>query len=392
MSSLVESTYHFKSRCTEVGLSRETLRAFADHGIDTLSKLAYSCGQPGSPLPQTEFDDFVANLIPSALLGEKGSVKRLLFESQALLLNDLREQVTQPDKWSTKDVPTVERQKRMEAVKASIPGVVVEGPLEPSHGLLNAACRMEREGQPRYIAPEQCGTRMYEIQNVKAQSKVLSLEEGKLAISEEKGLPEVACGSALLLQEALKRRGVALQFAGVASFLAHEKYIQKLFAHMGREPPPGHARTSVHQLLTADKHVWTKMIEDEVSAKRGPDGRYPVDDALLPALQSYDVTVCLLPREAARENKKRPPPKKFAQDRDPKIPKGDPSKGKGKHSVPEAIRKLGGHAQTPDKKRICFSRNLPCGCTLDPCPRGLHVCALCFSPDHGLQECPKKAK
>ena len=141
------------------------------------------------------------------------------------------------------------------------------------------------------------------------------------------------------------------------------------------------------------------MIEDEVSAKRGPDGRYPVDDALLPALQSYDVTVCLLPREAARENKKRPPPKKFGQDRDPKIPKGDPSKGKGKHkratwqpSVPEAIRKLGGHAQTPDKKRICFSRNLPCGCTLDPCPKGLHVCALCFSPDHGLQECPKKAK
>ncbi|CAE7297850.1 unnamed protein product [Symbiodinium microadriaticum] len=227
--------------------------------------------------------------------------------------------ISQPDKWSTKDVPTVERQKRMEAVKASIPGVVVEGPLEPSHGLLNAACRMEREGQLRYIAPEQCGTRMYEIQNVKAQSKILSLEEGKLAISEEKGLPEIACGSALLLQEALKRRGVALQFAGVASFLAHEKYIQKLFAHMGREPPPGHARTSVHQLLTADKHVWTKMIEDEVSAKRGPDGRYPVDDALLPALHKI----------ATRQSRK-------------------------------AIRKLGGHAQTPDKKRICFSRNLPC--------------------------------
>ena len=404
MSSLVESAHHFKLRCTEVGLSRETLRAFADHGIDTLSKLAYSCGQPGTPLPQTEFDDFVASLIPAALLGEKGSVKRLLFESQALLLNDLREQVTQPDnKWSTKDVPIVERQKRMEAVKASIPGVVVEGPLEPSHGLLNAACRMEREGQLRYIAPEQCGTRMYEIQNVKAQSKVLSLEEGKLAISEEKGLPEVACGSALLLQEALKRRGVALQFAGVASFLAHERYIQKLFAHMGREPPPGHSRTSVHQLLTADRQVWTKMIQDEVPAKRGADGRHPVDDALVPALQSYEVTVCLLPR-AAVESKKRPaPPKRFAQDRDTKTQKGDPSRGGGKGngkgkraawqpSVPEGIRKLGGHAQTPDKKRICFSRNLPCGCTLDPCPKGLHVCALCFSPEHGIQECPKKPK
>ena len=66
MSSLVESAHHFKLRCTEVGLSRETLRAFADHGIDTLSKLAYSCGQPGTPLPQTEFDDFVASLIPAA--------------------------------------------------------------------------------------------------------------------------------------------------------------------------------------------------------------------------------------------------------------------------------------------------------------------------------------
>ncbi|CAE7032315.1 unnamed protein product [Symbiodinium sp. CCMP2592] len=380
----------------EVGLSRDTLRAFAAHGIDTLSKLAYSCGQPGAPLPQSDFDDFIATVIPAALLGEKGSVKRLIFESQALLLTDLREQVTQPDKWATKNVPTVERQKRMEAVKASIPGVLVEGSLEPSHGLLNAACRMEREGQLRYIAPEQCGTRMYEIQNVKAQSKVLSLEEGKLAISEEKDLPEVTCGSALLLQEALKRRGIALQFAGVASFLAHEKYVLKLFGHMGREPPPGHARTSVHQLLTADRQVWTKLIEDEVSPRRSPAGTYPVDDALLPALQSYDVTVALLPRESSKDGKKRfAPTKKHQNEREQKVGKGDGGKGSGKGkgkrptwqpSVPEAIRKLGGSAQTPDKKRICFSRNLPCGCTLDPCPKGLHVCALCFSPDHGIQD------
>ncbi|CAE7037204.1 unnamed protein product [Symbiodinium sp. CCMP2592] len=334
----------------EVGLSRESLRALADHGIDTLSKLAYSCGQPGTPLPQSEFDDFISTVMPAALLGEKGRVKRLLFESQALLLNDLREQVTQPDKWSTRDVPTVERQKRMEAVRASIPGVVLEGSLEPSHGLLNAACRMEREGQLRYIAPEQCGTRMYEIQNAKAQSKILSLEEGKLAISEEKGLPEVACGSALLLQEALKRRGVALQFAGVASYVAHERYVLKLFGHMGREPPPGYARTSVHQLLTADRQVWTRMIENEISPKRSADGTYPVDRALLPTLETFDVTVALLPRKSEESKKRVATPHKPAVER--------------------AIRKLGGVAETPDKKRICFSRNLPCGCTQDPCPKG----------------------
>ncbi|CAE7253222.1 unnamed protein product [Symbiodinium sp. CCMP2592] len=380
MTSLVESTHHFTSRCTEVGLSRDTLRAFAAHGIDTLSKLAYSCGQPGAPLPQSDFDDFIATVIPAALLGEKGSVKRLIFESQALLLTDLREQVTQPDKWATKNVPTVERQKRMEAVKASIPGVLVEGSLEPSHGLLNAACRMEREGQLRYIAPEQCGARMYEIQNVKAQSKVLSLEEGKLAISEEKDLPEVTCGSALLLQEALKSMYNVL----------------KLFGHMGREPPPGHARTSVHQLLIADRQIWTKLIEDEVSPRRSPAGTYPVDDALLP------VTVALLPRESSKDGKKRfAPTKKHPSEREQKVGKGDGGKGSGKGkgkrpawqpSVPAAIRKLGGSAQTPDKKRICFSRNLPCGCTLGPCPKGLHVCALCLSPDHGIQECPQRKK
>ncbi|CAE6910823.1 unnamed protein product [Symbiodinium sp. CCMP2592] len=377
------------------GKDRESLRALADHGIDTLSKLAYSCGQPGTPLPQSEFDDFISTVMPAALLGEKGSVKRLLFESQALLLNDLREQVTQPDKWSTRDVPTVERQKRMEAVRVSIPGVVLEGSLEPSHGLLSAACRMEREGQLRYIAPEQCGTRMYEIQNVKAQSKVLSLEEGKLAISEEKGLPEVACGSALLLQEALKRRGVALQFAGVASYVAHERYVLKLLGHMGREPPPGYARTSVHQLLTADRQVWTRMIENEISPKRSADGTYPVDRALLPTLESFDVTVALLPRKSEESKKRVATPHKPGIERDPKIAKPPKGKGKGKKgtwqpSVPEAIRKLGGVAETPDKKRICFSRNLPCGCTQDPCPKGLHVCALCSAPDHGLQECPKR--
>ena len=235
---------------------------------------------------------------------------------------------------------------------------------------------------------------------VKAQNKVLSLEEGKLAISEEKELPEVTCGSALLLQEALKRRGIALQCAGVASFLAHEKYILnlKLFAHMGREPPPGYSRTSVHQLLTADRLVWTKLIEDEVNPKRDASGRYPIDDALVPALQSYDVTVVLLPRESSSPSKTHPSEREA---KTAKGSKGDAGKGSGKGkgkraswqpSVPEAIRKLGGSAQAPDKKRICFSRNLPCGCTLDPCPKGLHVCALCLSPDRGIQECPQRKK
>ena len=290
MTSLIESTHHFEKRCAELGLADDTCKALKACGINSLSRFAYTVGQPGQALDNTEWESFVNSHFAAASIGEQSGLKRLLFESQTLLLSDLREQVTQPEKWATRAVPDVERRKRLDGVRASISGVIVEGPMEPAHHLLEAASRMEREGQLRYIPPEKCPTRQQEIQAGKTTSARIVECDGKLTLKEEKEMGDITCGSAILVQEALRR------IAGICTYMQHERYLLKLFSHMAREPPPGCQRTSVQQLVAADKAVWTRLVEDDIQPKRASNGSYPVGDALVPALESYDITIHLLPR------------------------------------------------------------------------------------------------
>ena len=100
-----------------------------------------------------------------------------------------------------------------------------------------------------------------------------------------------------------------LQFAGVCTYMEHERYLLKLLSHMSRDPPPSCQRTSVAQLVAADKAVWTRMVENGISPKKDSMGDHPVSKALIPTLESYDVTIHLLPRYVAESQaKKRPHP------------------------------------------------------------------------------------
>ena len=207
----------------EVGLGDQSCKALTTLGISSLSRLAYAVGQPGQVVPTDEWESFVNNHFGGITLGEQSALRRLLFESQTLILSDLREQVAQPDRWAARSVPPVEREKRMELLKSTLPGIFIQGPLEPAHAVLDQACRMEREGQLRYLAPEKCQTRVHEIQEGRISSSAKIVEAGKLALKEEKDLADSACGSALLVQEALRHRGIALQFAGVCAYVEHER-------------------------------------------------------------------------------------------------------------------------------------------------------------------------
>ena len=144
MFFLVESEHHFVKRCQEVGLSDPICRVLATMGISSLSRLAYSVGQPGEAVPADDWEAFINNHFGGIILGEGSALKRLLFESQTLILSDLREQIAQPDRWASRSVPAVERDKRMELLRASLQGVIVQGPLEPAYSVLDAACRMVR--------------------------------------------------------------------------------------------------------------------------------------------------------------------------------------------------------------------------------------------------------
>ena len=157
-------------------------------------------------------------------------------------------------------------------------------------------CAQQREsGQLRYIPPERCISRVHEVTTASNPKKQLEFESDKLSIKEQVVVPDMQVHDSLKLLEAFRRRGLAYAFAEAVSFLDYERYVNSLFSHCHREPPPGYSRCALPQLVQADKLVFTKLIEDGVKPRRDAAGVCPMDAALMKALESYQVSFALLP-------------------------------------------------------------------------------------------------
>ena len=148
----------------------------------------------------------------------------------------------------------------------------------------------------------------------------------------------------------------------------YDKYLTKLFGHMHREPPPGFNRISVSQLIEADRKVFSRLIELDVKPRKASDGTFPMDDALMQALESYEVSFSLMhlqSRAAPPPNR----PNKRQREEDTRKGKGKSKwsqpKGKGKNkssppwmAIPKVIRDKGGVAQLPSGEALCFDFNI----------------------------------
>ena len=186
------------------------------------------------------------------------------------------------------------------------------------------------------------------------------------------------------VHEALRRRGLALA---------------KLFAHLHREPPPGYMRTTVAQIVEADKLAWHKLIEDNTKPRKSAAGTLALDTALASALESYHTSFALLPlpRTGKRKGGKGAhdegsPPGKFhkGSGKNPAklAAKKKGRKGKGKSRVPYAILQRGGTAETPSGERICFDFSLGECKNGETCAKGKHVCCICYGP-HAMKNHPQ---
>lgn len=284
----------------------------------------------------------------------------------------------------------------MLAIKNRLRGLLIEGPLEPSHSLLDACATMHQLNELRYIPPEKCTSRTHEVIHHKTPSKQLDISADTLIIKEHKDTPDMVASSALQVQEALVRRGLALVFADLVGREQYSRYISMLFSHLRREPPPGFSRCTVSQLVAADKQVFQLLLEENVRPKRDETGLLPLDTALIQALQNYQVSFALIPLPAKKEQpaasqKSQTKPVQFqpsnfrAKTQFMKAAwtksKGFSQGNKGKQRVPPSIHKLGGVSNDPDGNPICYPYNCDgCDDAADgaKCRRGLHVCAKCF--------------
>ena len=212
------------------------------------------------------------------------------------MLAALKEQILNPNPLTMARVPIAEKESRLEMQKRRLSGVLIESHAEPSHALLDITCQIWESNLVRYIPLEKCFSRMVELANMpsKSQPKILELESSKIVVKDKELDMESNVSSSYQVLEALKRRGLELDFASVMSFRSHERYVQTLFNHLNREPPPGYVRASVSQIVAADKAAWMKIIELNIKPRANAAGELPLDTELIKALESYEVSFALL--------------------------------------------------------------------------------------------------
>ena len=399
MTSIVDSEAQFDLRLDQVNVPSPLRVALKNSGVNSISSLAYSFGQPGQPISNEEFTQWVRQLDPTATVGGVSALKRLLFESQTQLLALLKEQVTNPDPQAAKKVPQAEKEARLANLRARLSGVLIEGHAEPAHSLLDMASQMYDQNILRYIPLEKCFSRLTELSvTAKSPAKHLEIEAAKIVIKDRDMEHETAVHSSYQALESFKRRGLALDFAGIMSFSKHDRYVQLLFNHLNRDPPVGYSRCSVSQLLAADRAAWCSLIE--VNTKPRPDaaGVSALDSKLEDALKSYEVSFTLLPAPSKQPAQKpAAAPANAARPAAPMPAKGNrkgsnrfrpyfaKGKGKGKfrpdQRVPKEIRDAGGTASMPTGEPICFDFSLrKCKESVEGtrCKKGFHVCAICY--------------
>ena len=224
MTSIVDSKAHFLKRCREVGLSDRAINALTANGFETLGTLAFGVGQPGVALVDSQFQTFARNCLGAlATIAEISTLKRLVFESHAMLLAQLREQVSNPQASASRPLPVVEREAKLRDLRAQLGGVVTEQQLEPSHHLIDLFSQQWEAKQLEYVSPEKCTSREWEITRGKS-NKQLSLDNEKLLIKEEKSVPDQpVTSSELLILESMRRRGVAMACVDIISWEVHER-------------------------------------------------------------------------------------------------------------------------------------------------------------------------
>ena len=387
MSILIDSEAQFDSRANEIGVPSSVVTALKNNGLNTMSKMAYWVGQPGSPLDETALSQQLQSVTgarPS--VGEVASVKRLVFESQAFTLQVLKSAIEAPgsDAATPKKIPPAEKEARLAALRAKVTGLLWEGVNEPAISLFEQTMHQYENKAIKHIPPEKAISREFEIMNAKV-GKQLVIEGGGVVIRDSTSIPDSTVNSSLSIQQAFIRRALAYEFADLISFEASQRYLDALFRHLSREPPPGYRCATLAQILSADKAVFGKLAELGTNVRKDASGVRPLDQKLKDALESYEVSFYLMPMvERPKPNPfERVQPYHYDNPGHKGKGKGKGKKGKkGNHAatwVPPLLR--GGRPVDEQGNPICFNYNLEgCGAAQpgQSCPRGRHICCKCF--------------
>ena len=420
MASILDSEAQFLQRASELGISDATVQILVGKGLSTMNKFGFSHGQPGQKISDDEFTDFLRAQLGSAPdIGTLAAAKNLLFECHVFITASLKSRV-EASTDAVKPVPLAERTSRLQALRTKYVGLDISHSLEPGHALLDACVHQAETKQLKYIPPSRCPSREQELMSNKTTNKTLEIEGSSLKVTQNNDKAIfVENSTEFLLYQALRRRGLALEFADLVTYTVHQKWVDFLFAELTKEPVKNFQKLQTFQLLRADKAAWVHMA-DVCADIRPSVGARPLDK-LFPTLSGvHSVVFTLFPMPAPATpwqiKGKTGQPGKGQWHRDgaadhcterPAPYKG-PGKGKGGKSSKDGKGKtqgnwerrpnmprllLGLHYRHPCGKPLCFAHNLPGGCSKakdgEECDRGMHNCCKCLGT-HSYNSCPQK--
>ena len=409
----IDSEAYFDARMTVVGLSPAEQAAVRARGWLTLATFAFaSSWTPG----QADEQQFLTKVVVPVLGAEDHisapKLRRLMFEAYTLAVSDLRSKLTR-----TADDPPLrmsqpERHARMQKLRNRLTGLSLTEGLEPSHKLVDTFVQMSEDDSIRYVPWEELTERSQEIHGVVKDKAVTDLvlkpdNQGFLKSSVAGSHQFADLTSDLKLKQALTRRGLAMDLAGLCSYEQHQLLVDMFLREYLRPPIDDHRSTSLEQIKRADRHVFTRLAEHTMSGIRQQAGSLPpIEVALKLIMLEPTLSYLLMQGQVARSsgkgsNKQEDPSDKAARKRKHEATmlsaqaakaaklaaKGGKSKGaspspaavsKGKGKVaalPQAL--IGKQALTSDGRRMCFSYNLG-GCSLaadgGECTKGWHLC------------------
>ena len=271
---------------------------------------------------------------------------------------------------------------------------------------MDAVNNMIETNTVQWIAASKATSRDQEVlQGAKHLPSVVQLEQHTLKLAAPDANLQAECGSALQLQWCLQRRALALDQVRLSSWECQSKWISQLLTTLSCQPPPGHGRISLEQLIKADKQLWTEMSKAYTGAVLAAVGQNepPLDEHVLRLRNDPRVTMYLLPLPVMNKAATGAPSSGSGTGPVKGQPKAQPKKKfkatkKAEKSKPEAL--AGMETVTKDGSNVCWAYNLEAGCQASlvsgakppRCAKGLHVCAFCHKPNHSQLVCNVKKR
>lgn len=291
----MDSKASFKKRAEEIGMDDTLLGDMIGKGLDSYSKLAYVCAANPTSGDDTKLKKAVEDLINYHLSDHQMiAVRQMWFESYTIAMTELEERVKKTPNDVPKSLPLAERMARIEQQKKKLTGLVIDQYMEPAHSLVDKVHSMLDDGVLTYVGPEKCPSRHDEIQGQKTEQHVVFDSMGNLKINKKAADLSCDVSGELKLRQALTRRALSFDQAGLCSFEVMEAWHNQMMNTTMRAPPNGHRYVSLNQVINADKEMWGFLSQDTRGNLRPAVGAQPPLDKQLKELTTSPQVLCFM--------------------------------------------------------------------------------------------------